>query len=91
VCIHVHVEDAAFHNLDAPPIIKIDKSCKCQDCSTLVDSIINDMRQRLDQMSDDKAEGSTGSSCEKSGDSMSQFEFPQMQREINKQPSTSPI
>jgi len=53
------------------------------------------MKDHLDKMSEEKAEGSTGSSCEKSGDSMSQFEFPQMQREINviqnNQPSTSPI
>ena len=95
VCIHVNVEDAAFHNLNAQPIINIDKTCKCEECDTLALSIIQDMKDHLDKMSEEKAEGSTGSSCEKSGDSMSQFEFPQMQREINvlqnNQPSTSPI
>ena len=44
------------------------------------------MKQHLDKITEDKAERSTGSSGEKSEDGverMSQFEFPQMQKEID--------
>lgn len=80
VCIHVHVEDAAFHDLKALPTIKVNKSCNCQLCITHVQSTIQEMKQQLEKLSEEKAEGSTGSSAENKSrvgpESVSSFEFP---------------
>ena len=70
MCIHVQIEDAAFHDLKAQPVISVKKSCGCQHCITLVQSLIQEMKQHLEKITDERAEGSTGSSGEKSGDLM---------------------
>ena len=73
-------EDAAFHDLKALPTIKVNKSCNCQLCITQVQYTIQEMKQQLEKLSDEKAEGSTGSSAENKSrvgpESVSSFEFP---------------